>query len=205
MQNMTRPNTARLPWRLSGKESACPYRRGRLEPWVGEIPLEEGMAAHSRILAWRIPWTEEPGGLQSMGSQKLHVTEWLKDNAIIVFTLTLWAVRVLVAQPCLTHCDPTDCSPPGSSARGIFQARTLEWAAISSSRGSSWPREELYYSQLRHEDTDGHTTELAKLLGFYFIFNFFIFNWRLIALQRCAGFCHPSAGISHRHAYAPSS
>ena len=34
-----------------------------------EDPLEEGVAAHSSILAWRIPWTEEPGGLQSMGSQ----------------------------------------------------------------------------------------------------------------------------------------
>ena len=34
-----------------------------------EDPLEEGMATHSSILAWRIPWTEEPGGLQSMGSQ----------------------------------------------------------------------------------------------------------------------------------------
>ena len=33
-----------------------------------EDPLEEGMATHSSILAWRIPWTEEPGGLQSMGS-----------------------------------------------------------------------------------------------------------------------------------------
>ena len=34
-----------------------------------EDPLEEGMATHSRILAWRIPWTEEPGGLHSMASQ----------------------------------------------------------------------------------------------------------------------------------------
>ena len=34
-----------------------------------EDPLEEGMATHSKILAWRIPWTEEPGGLWSMGSQ----------------------------------------------------------------------------------------------------------------------------------------
>ena len=34
-----------------------------------EDPLEEGMATHSSILAWRIPWTEEPGWLQSMGSQ----------------------------------------------------------------------------------------------------------------------------------------
>ena len=34
-----------------------------------EVPLGEEMATHSNILAWRIPWTEEPGGLQSMGSQ----------------------------------------------------------------------------------------------------------------------------------------
>ena len=38
--------------------------------WGGEEPLEEAMAAHCSILAWRIPWTEEPGGLQSTGSQK---------------------------------------------------------------------------------------------------------------------------------------
>ena len=38
---------------------------------VGEDPLEEGMATHSSVLAWRIPRTEEPGGLQSMGSQRV--------------------------------------------------------------------------------------------------------------------------------------
>ena len=36
-----------------------------------EDPLEEGMATHSSILAWRTPWTEEPGGLQSMGSLRV--------------------------------------------------------------------------------------------------------------------------------------
>ena len=36
-----------------------------------EDPLEKGMATHSSILAWRIPWTEEPGRLQSMGSQRV--------------------------------------------------------------------------------------------------------------------------------------
>ena len=36
-----------------------------------EDPLEEGMATHFSILAWRIPWTEEPGGLQSIGSQRV--------------------------------------------------------------------------------------------------------------------------------------
>ena len=47
-----------------------------------EDPLEEGMATHSSILAWRIPWTEEPGRLQSMGSQSQHY--W----AINTFTFT---------------------------------------------------------------------------------------------------------------------
>ena len=39
------------------------------ETWV-QYPLETGKATHSSVLAWRIPWTEEPGGLQSMGLQK---------------------------------------------------------------------------------------------------------------------------------------
>ena len=40
-----------------------------------EDALEEGMATHSSILAWRIPWTEKPGGLQSMGSQESDMIE----------------------------------------------------------------------------------------------------------------------------------
>ena len=46
------------------------------ETWVGflglEDPLEEGMATHSGVLAWRIPWTEEPGRLQCMGLHKVR-------------------------------------------------------------------------------------------------------------------------------------
>ena len=46
------------------------------ETWVSSLgwedPLEKGMATHSSILAWRIPWTEESGGLQSMGSQRVR-------------------------------------------------------------------------------------------------------------------------------------
>ena len=38
-------------------------------------PLEKGMATHSSILVWRIPWTEKPGGLQSMGLQEIDMTE----------------------------------------------------------------------------------------------------------------------------------
>ena len=48
-------------------------------------------------------------------------------------------VKVLAAQSCLTLCDPTDCSPPGSSVHGILQARILEWVASPFPSGSSWP------------------------------------------------------------------
>ena len=52
-----------------------------------------------------------------------------------------------VAQSCPTLCDPMDCSLPGSSVLGIFQARILEWVAISFSRGPSWPRN---WTQVSH-------------------------------------------------------
>ena len=44
------------------------------------------------------------------------------------------------AQSCLTLCNPMNCGPPASSIHGILQSKVLEWVAISSSRGSSWPR-----------------------------------------------------------------
>ena len=53
-------------------------------------------------------------------------------------------------QSCPTLCDPMDCSPPGSSVHGILQARILEWVAISSSRGSSQPRDQIRLLGLLH-------------------------------------------------------
>ena len=61
-----------------------------------------------------------------------------------VFNITL--VLVLVTQSCPTLCDPMDCSPPGSSVHEIFQATILEWVSISSSRGSSQPRDWTWVS-----------------------------------------------------------
>ena len=53
-----------------GKESACNAGDpGSIPVWEG--PLEKEMATHSSILAWKIPWTEEPGGLQSNGLQRV--------------------------------------------------------------------------------------------------------------------------------------
>ena len=50
----------------------------RVRSLGGEDPLEEGMAAHSSLLAWRIPWTEEPGRLQSTGSQRVR-HDWVTN------------------------------------------------------------------------------------------------------------------------------
>ena len=62
-----------LPGGASGKKPACQcwiLKQRGFDPWVGKT-LEEGMANHFSILAWRISWTEEPGGLQSMGLQRV--------------------------------------------------------------------------------------------------------------------------------------
>ena len=60
---------------------------------TGSIPgsgrsLEEGTATHFSIIAWRIPWTEEPGRLQSMGSQQSDTTQWLKCSQSLVEKFT---------------------------------------------------------------------------------------------------------------------
>ena len=59
-----------FPGGSDGKESTCNAGDLGLIPGSGKS-LEKEMATHSSILAWRIPWTEEPGGLQSMGLQRV--------------------------------------------------------------------------------------------------------------------------------------
>ena len=56
-----------FPRWLSGKESACQFRRRRFDSWVRKIPWRREWLPASSSLTWRILWTEEPGGLQSMG------------------------------------------------------------------------------------------------------------------------------------------
>ena len=65
-----------FPGGSDGKESTA-MRGTWVWPLGREDPLEKGMAVHSSIHAWRIPWTEEPGGLRSMGHKESDTTEWL--------------------------------------------------------------------------------------------------------------------------------
>ena len=163
------------------------------------------MATHSSILAWKIPWTEGSGGLQSMGVQRVrqeqactHIgdcnahsrktspqqkpqmteahfvtpeSDLLACNyayACVVWPQKIWmddlfwynisfflaapcclldfstlTVKVLVAQSCLTLCDPMDCSLPGSSVHGIL---LFSQEYISFSRASSQPRDQTRVS-----------------------------------------------------------
>ena len=98
------------------------------------------MAAHSGILAWEIPWTEEPTGLQSMGFKTVghhratdhthtHTHTHTQDIYYVKAHLLLLLSRFSRVRP--TLCDPIDGSPPGSPVPGILQVRTLEWVAIS--------------------------------------------------------------------------
>ena len=64
---------------------------------------------------------------------------------LIIFWMSV-CMRAKSFQLCLDLCDPMDYSLPGSSVHGIFQARILEWVAISSFRGSSWPRDRTHVS-----------------------------------------------------------
>ena len=69
----------------------------------------------------------------------------MKESQTLKLTIFPTSVRVC-ARLCWTLCDPMDCSPPGSSVHGVFQARLLEWVAISCSRGSFQPRGQTHPS-----------------------------------------------------------
>ena len=80
----------KLPGASSGKEPACQcrtWKRHRFDPWVWKIPLEKEMAAHSSILAWRIPWTEEPDMGYNPWDRRVRpdwVTEHTQESLCII-------------------------------------------------------------------------------------------------------------------------
>ena len=82
---------------------------------------------------------------QSLEQRKLYCRA--KQGEWVTHTQNPWTYWWFpVAQSCLTLYNPMDYSPPGSSIHGILQARILEWVAISSSRGSSQPRDRTQVS-----------------------------------------------------------
>ena len=119
-----------------------PMRETRVQSLGREGPLEKEMATHSSTLAWRIPWMEEPGRLQSTGSQRVG-HDWATslhskpDGA----TLLLRIERV-----CVCVLSRVWLSATLWTVHGIIQARILEWVAISYYRGSSQLRDQTHGS-----------------------------------------------------------
>ena len=84
---------------------------------------------------------------------------WTRHLISLNFIILIWRLHVLVVQSCPTLCDPMDCSLPGSSVHGIFQARILEWIAISFSKESSQPRDWTWSPALQANSTIWATRE----------------------------------------------
>ena len=88
-------------------------------------------------LIWQEVLHFSPGRVSKSNSWMPSDLLWPSLSSLVICTVLV----AVCAQACMTLCDPMDCSPPGSTIQGIFQARILEWVAVSSSRGSSWTRE----------------------------------------------------------------
>ena len=128
--------------------------------WKGAEAHNINRRAKDQI--WRR--VQKPGQLQKAMSQDTQECSFSRNNRKITELLTtshnhewiqpaplcLESMKVLVAQSYPILYDPMDYGPPSSSVHGILQARILEWVALPSSRGSSWPRNRTHVSCLLH-------------------------------------------------------
>ena len=129
---------------LSVIQISCPF----ISNWGVLVPE----AHHSS--AW-LTWTKllvQPeckfcpsnGEICKANNCVLFTTAILRSICRVCVCVCVCVCARSVAQSCLTLCNPLDCSPPDSSVLGILQARILEWVVLSSSRGFSWPRDQLH-------------------------------------------------------------
>ena len=111
----------------------------------------------------------------------MHVIDCLpisyRPETIFVNKILLQHYAMLSHTVLSDSCKPMDCSPPGSSVHGIFQARILEWVAISFSRESSWPKDQTHVSCVsciagrfftlwQADETQRHTAKYSDLEHF---------------------------------------
>ena len=125
-----------FPGGSDGKASA--YNAG--DP-VWEDPLEKEMASHSSTLAWKIPWTEEPGGQHSpWGRKESDTTEWLHFH-FFTFSILSGVISPLIPSSILGTYQPGEfifqCPIflPFHTDHGILKASILKWFAIPFSSG----------------------------------------------------------------------
>jgi len=121
-------------------------------PWIGKMPWRREWLPTPVFLPGEFHGQRSLAGYSPWGRKELDMTEWLalslfSDTNIIFNVYNVYhadiscmhaAAAAKSLQSCLTLYDPIDGSPPGSPVPGIFQARTLEWVAISSSDAWKW-------------------------------------------------------------------
>ena len=119
-----------FPVGSAGKESACnamdllQYRsckRCGFDSWVGKIPLEKEMATHSRILAWKSPWTEKSSRLQSI---ELRSWTWLNTHAISLANIPAYCFR------CFHHV-PAVFVPPQNKQSSLYLWEYILYSQVS--------------------------------------------------------------------------
>ena len=150
-------------WHIYKKSSS----KSRLWTHIS-LSMEKETATHSSIIAWKIPWTEESGRLQFMGSQsdtteRLHSLTHHPQRSSCLFVIILptlpLIVLCLVAQSCPTLCNPMDCSLPGSSVHGDSPGKNIRVGChallqgIFPTQGSNpgLPHYRCYFYHLSHQ------------------------------------------------------
>ena len=127
--------TERLNWTRKNEEG-WPKQK-----WSSVVDVSGG---DSKVWCYKEQYCIETWNVRSMNQGKLDTVKQematVNNDVLGINELNWTGINSVCAQSCLPLCDPMDCSPPGSSVHGIFQARILEWVAISYSRGSSQPR-----------------------------------------------------------------
>ena len=123
------------------KEFTC-NQETWVRPLAGEDSLEEGMATHSSILAWRILWTEEPGKLQFMGLQKVG-HDWATKHTLLV---SVSSVTLQVSCPCLYM----SWSLVSCWGRLLVLEILAEWLTDSRAQGPILKRQHLSSAHVWH-------------------------------------------------------
>ena len=134
-----------FPFGSAGKESVCNARDLGSIPWWGRSPEEgKGYPLQYSGLENSMDYTVHGVAKSRTWLSYFHFHFLLSQTPVSL--LCMHACKLL--QSCPTHCEPMDCSPPGSSVRGILQARILRWGAVPSSRGSPQLRDETLASYI---------------------------------------------------------